>query len=241
MFDLVCQDTYIGETSRNKFELLGVRLSYQSSNIIVRSKEKTLFTVQWTFQSHLLVEMFTENWKRLLDYKSESNVKKKKNSPNRAYCVLLFWEVKLFTLDLWQTTSPFTSKLNAYNTSMGNSKFNVSDATTLFFLDFLSAQNMFGLIGGKIVYWRWSEWKQKLLRDSRRFGLPRVKITVNVWRKSRGNRFWFELAGFDCTVNMTNINFGSFHYFFCRGSWAEKNNEDTTILAFLSLSGIYFY
>ena len=75
----------------------------------------------------------------------------------------------------------------------------------------------------------------------RGFELPRVKITVNVWRKSRGNRFWFELAGLDCTVNMTNINFRSFHYFFCRRSWAEKNNEDTTILTFLSLSRIYFY
>ena len=75
----------------------------------------------------------------------------------------------------------------------------------------------------------------------RGFELPRVKITVNVWRKSRGNRFWFELAGFDCTVNMTNINFGSFHYFFLKRVLSGKNYEDTTILAFLSLSGIYFY
>ena len=57
-------------------------------------------------------------------------------------------EVKLFTLDLWQTNS----KLYAYNTSMGNSKFNVLDASTLFFPDFLlSALNMVRIIGGKIV------------------------------------------------------------------------------------------
>ena len=43
------------------------------------------------------------------------------------------------------------SKLYAYNTSMGNSKFNVSDASTLFSPDFLSAQNMVRIIGGKIV------------------------------------------------------------------------------------------
>ena len=41
--------------------------------------------------------------------------------------------------------------------------------------------------------------KQKLLRVSRRFELSRVRVTegkttVNVWRKSRGNRFWIELA-----------------------------------------------
>ena len=56
-------------------------------------------------------------------------------------------EVKLFTLDLWQTNS----KLYAYNTSMGNSKFNVLDASTLFSSDFLSALNMVWIIGGKIV------------------------------------------------------------------------------------------
>ena len=56
-------------------------------------------------------------------------------------------KVKLFTLDLSQTNS----KLYAYNTSMGNSKFNVLDASTLFFPDFLSALNMVRIIGGKIV------------------------------------------------------------------------------------------
>ena len=55
-------------------------------------------------------------------YKSEHNVTKYR--PNRA-CILLFWEViKPFTLDLWQTTSAFKSKLYACDTSVGNSKFN---------------------------------------------------------------------------------------------------------------------
>ena len=44
-----------------------------------------------------------------------------------------------------------------------------------------------------------SEGKQKLLRVSKRFELSWVRVTVgktamNVWRKSRGNRFWFEIA-----------------------------------------------
>ena len=49
------------------------------------------------------------------------------------------------------------------------------------------------------LYRKWLEGKRKLLRVSGRFELSRVlvtegKITANVWRKSRGNRFWFELA-----------------------------------------------
>ena len=67
-------------------------------------------------------------------------------------CVLLFCEVKLFTLDLWQTTSAYTSKLYVYNTSMGNSKFNVSNASKLLFPDFLIAKNMVRVIGRKIIY-----------------------------------------------------------------------------------------
>ena len=43
------------------------------------------------------------------------------------------------------------NKLYAYNTSMGNSKFNVSDASTLFFPDFLRAQNLVRVIEGKII------------------------------------------------------------------------------------------
>ena len=86
----------------------------------------------------------------------------------------------------------------AYNMSMGNSKFNVSDASSLYIAYFLRAQNMVQVIEGKIIY-KWSAGKQKLLRFSGRFELSRVrvtegKITVNVWQKSRGNRFWFELA-----------------------------------------------
>ena len=54
------------------------------------------------------------------------------------------------------------------------------------------------------LYRKRPEGKRKLVRvrgssSYRGFELPRVrvtkgKITVNVWRKSRGNRFWFELA-----------------------------------------------
>ena len=66
------------------------------------------------------------------------------------------------------------------------------------FSRFLRAQNMVRVIEGKII-WKWSEGKQKLLQVSGSFELSRVqvsegKITVNVWWKSRGNRFWFELA-----------------------------------------------
>ena len=145
--------------------------------------------------------MLTENWKRLLDYKSECNVTKYR--PNRA-SILLFWEViKLFTLDLWQTTPVFTSKLDAYNTSMGNSKVNLSHTScTLFPPNFISTQNMVWVIRGKNIYMqKWSEGKPQLpvLQVSRRFELSRVrvtegKITVNVWRKSRGNWVWFELV-----------------------------------------------
>ena len=138
-------------------------------------------------------------------------------------------------------------------------------ATTLSFPDFLSAQNMVRIIGGKIVYWKWSEsiWEKPKITprvagdlaaifrrersDDRKcvccsqatgdsgyrgFELPRVKITVNVWRKSRGNRFWFELAGLDCTVNMTNINFRSFHYFFVEGLERKKTMKTPPSLHF---------
>ena len=62
---------------------------------------------------------------------------------------------------------------------------------------------------------------KKLLRVSTRFELLRVlvtegKITVNVRRKSRGNRFWFklgrgssqrgfELSGVNCIIKVNNI------------------------------------
>ena len=35
--------------------------------------KKTVFTAQWTFWSHLIVEMLSENWK-VLQSKSERNV-----------------------------------------------------------------------------------------------------------------------------------------------------------------------
>ena len=67
-----------------------------------------------------------------------------------------------------------------------------------FFPDLSRAYNMVRVIEGKIVQ-KWAEGKQKLLRVSGRFELSRVrvtegKITVNVRRKSRGDRLWFELA-----------------------------------------------
>ena len=57
---------------------------------------------------------------------------------------------------------------------------------------------MVWVIKGKIIL-KWSQGKQKLLRVKDRFEISRVwategKITVNVWRKSKGNRLWFELA-----------------------------------------------
>ena len=57
---------------------------------------------------------------------------------------------------------------------------------------------MVRVVQGKIIK-KCSEEKQKLLRVSWRFELSRVRvtkgeITVNVRRKSRGNRFWFEFA-----------------------------------------------
>ena len=81
---------------------------------------------------------------------------------------------------------------------MGNSKFNVSDASRLFSPCFLRVRNMFRGIEGKIIY-KLSEGKQKLLWVFRRFESSKVwvtkaKITVNVWQKSRGNWFWFKLA-----------------------------------------------
>ena len=68
-----------------------------------------------------------------------------------------------------------------------------------FFPDFLRALLKHGSSyrGSNFIEMIWGE--TKLLRVSGRFELSRVrvtegKITVNVWRKSRGNRFWFELA-----------------------------------------------
>ena len=60
-------------------------------------------------------------------------------------------EVKLFRVR-FVTTSASTSKLYAYNPSIGNSKFKVSDASILFLSDFLRAQNMVRVIESKKLY-----------------------------------------------------------------------------------------
>ena len=61
--------------------------------------------------------MVSENWKILLDFKSQPNVTKRRMR-------LLFWEVKLFHVRfLTNNISLHFSKLYAYNTSIG--KFNL--------------------------------------------------------------------------------------------------------------------
>ena len=73
---------------------------------------------------------------------------------------------------------------------------------TVFFPRGFSTQKMIRVIESKII-WKWSEGIKKLhvRLVSGRFELSRVRYRVteginkvNVWRKSRGNRFWFELA-----------------------------------------------
>ena len=82
------------------------------------------------------------------------------------------------------TTSASTSKLYACNTSMRNSKFNVSDASILFLSDFLRAQNMIRVIESKKLYR--NDLRNKNYFDLaagssyRGFELPRVKLKVNV-------------------------------------------------------------
>ena len=60
------------------------------------------------------------------------------------------------------------------------------------FPDFLRPQNMVRVMGQNFI-------KNDLMGTENWFELAGVrvmegKITVNIWRKSRGNRFWFELA-----------------------------------------------
>ena len=117
----------------------------------------------------LLIEMLTENWKILLDYKSELNVKK--YSPNGT-CVLLFWEVK-GDYSCWICDKQHQSSLVNYMPTTRQWEIQNSN---LFSPDFWSTQNMVQVIGGKIVL-KWSEEKQKLLRVSRRFELLRVRVT----------------------------------------------------------------
>ena len=74
------------------------------------------------------------------------------------------------------------------------------------------------------LYRKWPEGKRKLLQVSGRFELLRVrvaegKIAENVWRKSRGNRYWFEL---------TRIRvIGSPLYIYMVLSWFEKGVNRT--------------
>ena len=108
--------------------------------------------------------MSSENLKILLDYKSERKVTK--HSLNRA-CVLLFWEVNLLHVSLCPSTVASTSKLYSYNTSIGNPKFYVSDASRqLFSLLFKGSKHGSSYRG-------WSHIENDL----------------------RGNENWFELAG----------------------------------------------
>ena len=101
--------------NRKKFELSGAR-----------SKSGSYCTV-----NILTVEMLSENWKILLDYKSECNVK---NSLNRA-CVLLFWVVRLFHLRFVTNNISFHKYyMPSYNTSMGNSKSTFGKTVNCFFL-----------------------------------------------------------------------------------------------------------
>ena len=194
--------------------------------------------------------MLSENWKILLDYKSECNIKNIA-SVDRA-CVCLFWVVKLFhvrlqnnphfcvfkyaravkqkvergwtygrvrlalfarlrllrhaspisllilrkkptvlqssfTLDLWQTTSASTTRQWEIQKQRFGRQYTV-------FFSRLFKHSKQGSSYRGWIYMERSEGKQKLLRVSGRFELPGGKITVNVWRKSKGNRFWFEFA-----------------------------------------------
>ena len=105
---------------------------------------------------------------------------------------------KSHSSDFWYVNNSCVNTVHqhfpwSFTTRQWDFKIQCSVASTLFFPDFLRAQSWFEII------WKWSERKQKLLGVSGRFELSRVrvtegKITVNVWRKSGENRFWFELA-----------------------------------------------
>ena len=90
--------------NREKFEWSGAQV-IGSSKKIAGSKEKTVFTAKWTFKSHSIAEMLSENWKKLLDFKSERN-----RCLDRA-CISMFWEVKLFHVKFVTNNIAFTSKL----------------------------------------------------------------------------------------------------------------------------------
>ena len=96
-----------------------------------------------TFFSKFIIAFTAAGY--FLDYKTERNVTK--HSLNRV-CVFLFWEEKVLHVSLSQSTSVSTSKLY---TSIGNPKFNVSDARRRFFPYYIRAQNMVRVIEGKII------------------------------------------------------------------------------------------
>ena len=116
--------------NRKKFELSGVRVIGSSKKMAEGKVKNSLYCTVNILKSHLIVAMSSENLKILLDYKSERNVTN--HCLNRA-CVSLFWEVKLLHGSMWQSISASTSKLYSYNTSIGNPKFNVSDASRRLF------------------------------------------------------------------------------------------------------------
>ena len=89
-------------------------------------------------------------------------------------------------------------------------KFNVSDFSTRFFTRLVTRlYRWFEYIQGEIVQ-KWAEGKQKLLRDSGRLELSRVrvtegKITVNeiqekstMFELARASSLGFELSGVNC-------------------------------------------
>ena len=58
-----------------------------SSKKIAGTKAKKVFTVQWTFLSNFIVEMLSESWNILLDYKSVRNVTKHSLNRERSKAV----------------------------------------------------------------------------------------------------------------------------------------------------------
>ena len=79
--------------------------------------------------------------------------------------------------------------------------FDVLDCSSLyFFSNSHTLKTCFKLLKDRVKYYCIEmKSKKKILQVSGRFKLSRVqvaegKITVNLWRKSKGNRFWFKLA-----------------------------------------------
>ena len=138
---------------------MSLQLTPDNSNL--RGKSKKVWVIEsssfaslkkmarsWTFLSHLLVEILTENWKILLDYKSELNVKK--YSPNRAY-VLLFWEVK-DDCSHWICDKQHQSSLVNYmpSTRQWEIQNSMLRKSTFFSLTFEALKTWFQLLGVKL-------------------------------------------------------------------------------------------